>query len=69
MKNHGENHGLYVLSDTLCFTALKQRNQVDPAHFLLAPVLAWQACLKIFKNYLQKVLNRKKACLSLMRIL
>ena len=49
-----------VQSDTLCFTALKQRNQVDSAHFLLPPVLPGQARLKTLNNYLQKVLNGKK---------
>ena len=54
LKNLGEYHDLYVKSDTLLLpdvfenfrkTCLKVY-ELDPTHFLSAPVLAWQACLK-----------------------
>ena len=54
IKSLGEYHDLYVQSDTLLLADIfeKFRNmcieiyQLDPAHFLSAPGLAWQACLK-----------------------
>ena len=54
LKNLGEYHGLYVQSDTLLLADVFEnfRNtclkvyELDPAHFLLLPGLAWQACLK-----------------------
>ena len=54
LKNLGEYHDLYVQSDTLLLTDVFEnlRNmrikvyQLDPAHFLSLPGLAWQACLK-----------------------
>ena len=54
LKNLGEYHDLYVQSDTLLLADVfeKFRNaclkvyELDPAHFLLSPGLAWQACLK-----------------------
>ena len=53
-KNLGDYHDLYVQSDTLLLADVFEifRNmcikvyKLDPAHFLSAPVLAWQACLK-----------------------
>ena len=54
IKNRGVYHNLYVQSDTL-FVADVFENfrdkcikiyELDPAHFLSAPGLAWQACLK-----------------------
>ena len=53
-KNLGDCHDLYVQSDTLLLADVFQnfRNicikvyKLDPAHFLSAPGLAWQACLK-----------------------
>ena len=54
LKNLGEYHDLYVQSDTLLLadvfenfrnTCLKV-HELDPAHFLSLPGLAWQACLK-----------------------
>ena len=53
-KNLGDYHDLYVQSDTLLLADIfeKFRNicmevyELDPAHFLSAPGLAWQACLK-----------------------
>ena len=54
LKNLGNYHDLYVQSDTLLLTDAFEnfRNkciqiyELDPAHFLSAPGLAWQACLK-----------------------
>ena len=53
-KNLGDYHDLYVKSDTLLLADVFEnfRNMcikvydLDPAHFLSAPGLAWQACLK-----------------------
>ena len=53
-KNLGNYHDLYVQSDTLLLADVFEnfRNmcikvyELDPAHFLPAQVLAWQACLK-----------------------
>ena len=53
-KNIGDYHDLYVQSDTLLLADAFEnfRNmcikvyELDPAHFLSAPGLAWQACLK-----------------------
>ena len=54
LKNLGEYHDLYVQSDTLLFADVFENfrnmcvkvNELDPAHFLTAPGLARQACLK-----------------------
>ena len=54
LKHLGEYHDLYVQSDTLLPADVFEnfRNmcikvyELDPAHFLSAPGLAWQACLK-----------------------
>ena len=53
-KNLGYYHDLYVQSDTLLLADVFEnfRNkcigiyEIDPAHFLSAPGLAWQTCLK-----------------------
>ena len=53
-KNLGDYHDLYVQSDTILLADVFEifRNkcikiyELDPAHFLSAPGLAWQACLK-----------------------
>ena len=53
-KNLGDYHDLYVQSDTLLLADVFEnfRNmcikvyKLDTAHFLYAPGLAWQACLK-----------------------
>ena len=50
----GEYHDLYVLSDTLLLPDVFENfrdkcietYELDPAHFLSAPGLAWKACLK-----------------------
>ena len=54
LKNLGEYHDLYVQSDTPLLADVFEnfRNmcikvyELDPAHFLPLPGLAWQACLK-----------------------
>ena len=54
LKNLGEYHDLYVQSDTLLLADVFEnfRNtylkvyELDPAHFLSLPGLAWQTCLK-----------------------
>ena len=54
LNNLGEYHDLYVQSDTLLLANVFDnfRNkclevyELDPAHFLSLPGLAWQACLK-----------------------
>ena len=53
-KNLGDYHDLYVQSDTLLLTDEFENfrnkcieiSKLDPAHFLSASGLAWQACLK-----------------------
>ena len=53
-KNLGDYHDLYVQNDTLLLADVFEnfRNmfievyELDPVHFLSAPGLAWQACLK-----------------------
>ena len=54
IKNLGEYHDLYVQSNTLLLADVFENfrdkcieiYELDPAHFLSAPGLAWQACLK-----------------------
>ena len=54
LRNLGEYHDIYVQSDTLLLADVFEnfRNtwlkvyELDPAHFLSLPGLAWQACLK-----------------------
>ena len=54
IKNLGEYHDLYVQSDTALladvFESFRDKcleiYELDPDHFLSAPGLAWQACLK-----------------------
>ena len=54
IKNLGEYHDLYVQSDTLLLSDVFENFRdkcieiyhLDSAHFLSAPGLAWQACLK-----------------------
>ena len=55
IKNLGEYHDLYVQSDTTLLADVFKKfrdkcleiYELDPAHFLSAPGLAWQACVKI----------------------
>ena len=65
IKNLGEYHDLYVQCDTLLladvFGNFRDKcieiYKLDPAHFLSAPGLAWQACLK--KTWVKfRVINR-----------
>ena len=61
LKNLSDYHDLYVQSDTLLLADVFEnfRNkcieiyELDPAHFLSAPGLAWQACLKKTKVKLE----------------
>ena len=54
IKKRGEYHDLYVQCDTLLHADVFENfrdkcieiYELDPAHFLSAPRLAWQACLK-----------------------
>ena len=54
INNLGEYHDLYVRSDTLLLAdvfenfrnACMKNYELDPAHFVSLPQLAWQACLK-----------------------
>ena len=54
IKNFGEYHDLYVQSDTLLLADVfetfrkvcMKMYKLDPAYFLSAPRLAWNACLK-----------------------
>ena len=50
LKNIGEYHDLYVQSDTLLLADVFEKclevYELDPAHFLSLPGLAWKACLK-----------------------
>ena len=51
LKNLGEYHNLYIQSDTLFLADVFEKMyfkvyELDPAHFLSLPGLAWQACLK-----------------------
>ena len=54
LENLGDYHDLYVQSDTLLLTDVFdnfrdmciKEYELDPAHFLSLPGLAWQACLK-----------------------
>ena len=54
IRNLGEYHDLHVQTDTLLLADVfenfrnlcLEKYQLDPSHFLSAPGLAWQACLK-----------------------
>ena len=64
-KNLGDYHDLYVQSDRLLLPDFFEnfRNmcinvyELDPAHFLSAPGLAWQACLKKTEVKLELLTN------------
>ena len=61
IQNLGEYHDLYVQSDTLLLADVFEKfrktcleiYQLDPTHFVSAPGLAWQACLKKTKIKLE----------------
>ena len=65
LENQGEYHDLYVQSDTLLLADVFEnfRNkclevyELDPAHFLPLPGLAWQACLKKTNTELELLTN------------
>ena len=65
LKRLGDYHDLYVQSDTLLLADVFEnfRNkcieiyELDPAHFLSAPGLAWQVCLKKIKVELEFLTN------------
>ena len=49
LNNLGDYHDLHVQSDTLLLADVFENfreYELDPAHFLSLPGLAWQACLK-----------------------
>ena len=58
LKNLGDYHDLYIQSDTLLLADVFENfrkkcieiYELDPTHFLSAPELAWQACLKRLKQ-------------------
>ena len=57
LKNLGDYHDLYIQSDTLLLADVFENfrkkcieiYELDLIHFLSAPELAWQACLKRLK--------------------
>ena len=63
MKYLDEYHDLYVQSETLLLADVFENfrdgcikiYELDPAHFLSAPGLAWQACLKKTKVKLELI--------------
>ena len=64
IKNIGEYHDLYVQCDTFLLAVFENFRdkcieiyELDPAHFLSAPGLAWQACLKKTKIELELLTN------------
>ena len=65
LKNLGQYHDLYVQSNTLLLADVFEnfRNisikayELDPAHFLSLPGLAWQACLKKINVKLKLLTN------------
>ena len=65
LKSLGEYHDLYVQSDTLLLADVFEKfrdkciemYELDPAHYLPAPGLAWQACLKKEKVELELLTN------------
>ena len=64
IKNLGEHYDLYVQSDILLLADVSEKfrdksievYELDPAHFLSAPGLAWQAYLKK-KNRSRIIIN------------
>ena len=65
VKNLGEYHDLYVQCDTLLLEDVFENfrdkcikiYELDPAHFVSPPGLAWQACLKINRSKI-RITNR-----------
>ena len=67
IKDLGEYHHLHVQSDTLLLADIYEMfgerwlkiYQLDPVHFLSAPGLAWQACLKKTRGKLELLTDIK----------
>ena len=65
INNLGEYHDLYVRSDTLLLADISENfrqsclknYELDPAHFVSLPGLAWQACLKKANVQLELLTN------------
>ena len=65
LNNLGDYHDLFVQSDTLLLAdvfeifrkACIKTYELDPAHFISLPGLAWQACLKKNRSRI-RVINR-----------
>ena len=65
LKNQGDYHDLYVKSGTILLADVFENfrkkyieiYELDPAHFLSAPGLAWKACLKKTKVELELLID------------
>ena len=65
IKNRHEYHNLYVQCDTLLLADVVENfpdkiieiYELDPVHFVSAPGLAWQACLKKNRSKI-RIINR-----------
>ena len=72
IKNFGEYHDLYVQSDTLLLADVFENLrkvcmkicELDPAYFLSAPGLAWNACLKKTEVKLELLTDNDKLLMS-----
>ena len=64
LKHLGDYHDLYIQSDTLFLADVFEnvRNkcieiyELDPAHFLSAPGLVWQACFEKDKSKIRTII-------------
>ena len=76
IKNFGEYHDLYVQSDPLLLADVfetfrkvcMKMYELDPAYFLSAPRLAWNACLKKTEVKLELLTDNDKLLMSEERI-
>ena len=86
LKNIGDYHDLCVQCDTLLLLDVFENfrdkcikiYELDPAHFLSAPGLAWQACLKKkevelelitdYDIFLKQMLSIQKICLVFIKV-
>ena len=72
IKTLGEYHDLYVQSDTLLLTHVFENfrkvcmkiYELDPAYFLSAPGLAWNACLKKTEVKLELLTDNDKLLMN-----
>ena len=72
IKTLGEYHDLYVQSDTLLLTDVFENfrkvcmkiYELDPAYFLSAPGLAWNACLKKTEVKLELLTDNDKLLMN-----